>query len=386
MAITWLQIVWFILIAVLWTGYLVLEGFGIGSGMVMPLVAKTDSERAQVQRTFGPVWDGNEVWLLTAGGATFAAFPNWYATMFSGMYFALFLILLCLIVRVCAIEWRSKIASASWRARWDRWHSAVTWLVPILFGVAFANLVQGMRIEVVERTNPTKGIPLFAGATPADVDMSRYVHNLTGHGGLLNNGFLSLLTPYTILGGITLCLVFATQGLLWLSFRTDGQVQLRASALGKKLGVVTTVVVAVFALIGQFAYASQLLAWIPLIICALLLVAAVASSMAGRNFTAFLAHSLAIGAAVAWIFSAMAPNAMKSSLNPAYSLTITQASATQSTLLLMLIVAIPMVPIVLAYTVWAYTRMNMVVSIKDDPKSTGLPWNKIRLNAGFLAG
>lgn len=108
---TILQVIWFILIAVLWTGYLVLEGFGVGAGMVMPMVAKTDRERTQVQKTFGPVWDGNEVWLLTAGGATFAAFPEWYATMFSGMYLALFLILFCLIVRICAIEWRSTVST-----------------------------------------------------------------------------------------------------------------------------------------------------------------------------------------------------------------------------------------------------------------------------------
>ena len=118
-----LQVIWFILIAVLWTGYLVLEGFGVGAGMVMPMVAKTDRERTQVQKTFGPVWDGNEVWLLTAGGATFAAFPEWYATMFSGMYLALFLILFCLIVRICAIEWRTKVSSAAWRGRWDSWQS-----------------------------------------------------------------------------------------------------------------------------------------------------------------------------------------------------------------------------------------------------------------------
>lgn len=172
---TILQVIWFILIAVLWTGYLVLEGFGVGAGMVMPMVAKTDRERTQVQKTFGPVWDGNEVWLLTAGGATFAAFPEWYATMFSGMYLALFLILFCLIVRICAIEWRTKVSSAAWRGRWDSWQSIVAWLVPILFGVAFANLVQGMNIAVTQFNTPGEAV---AGAA----DLSKHVHNFTSQG------------------------------------------------------------------------------------------------------------------------------------------------------------------------------------------------------------
>ena len=136
---TFLQVLWFILIAVLWTGYLFLEGFSLGIGMTLPFVAKNDKERTQVIRTVGPVWDANEVWLLTAGGATFAAFPEWYATMFSGMYLALFLILVCLILRISAVEWRAKVASEKWRARWDVMHVVAAWLVPILFGVAFAN-------------------------------------------------------------------------------------------------------------------------------------------------------------------------------------------------------------------------------------------------------
>ena len=146
-----LSILWFILIAVLWTVYLVLEGFDFGVGMLLPLVAKDDRERTQTVRTIGPHWDGNEVWLLTAGGATFAAFPEWYATMFSGMYLALFLVLVCLIVRVVALEWRSKIAAEKWRRTWDWIHTASAWLVPLLLGVAFANFVQGMMIEVVDQ-------------------------------------------------------------------------------------------------------------------------------------------------------------------------------------------------------------------------------------------
>ena len=144
-----LPIVWFILIAVLWTGYLALEGFDFGVGMLLRVLGRDERERRAMVRTIGPHWDGNEVWLLTAGGATFAAFPEWYSTLFSGAYLALLLILLCLIVRICAIEWRSKINSQAWRDAWDWAHTIGAWIPSVLWGVAFANLVQGMRIEVV---------------------------------------------------------------------------------------------------------------------------------------------------------------------------------------------------------------------------------------------
>lgn len=385
MTLTWLQLIWFILVAVLWIGYLILEGFGIGSGIVMPLVAKSDAERTQVQRTFGPVWDGNQVWLLTAGGATFAAFPNWYATMFSGMYFALFVILLCLIVRICAIEWRSKVASERWRARWDSGQTIAAILVPVLFGCAFGNLVQGMRIEAVERANQTQPVPVSEGMTWADIDMATSVHYLTGKGGLMDNGFLSLLTPFTLLGGVVLLLVFATQGLLWLRFRTNGAVAERSGALAKKVAVIGTAGAAVWGIWGQFAYSTQVLAWIPLIVCALLLIAAVAMTYADRPIAAFLAHSGAIAFCVVWVFSSMAPFAMKSSIHEAYSLSLPQAAATSSTLTLMLVVSVIMVPIVLGYTAWSYSRMPMVIDLDETGPNAGLPWDRIRQGATFLS-
>ena len=146
-----LSTLWFILIAVLWIGYLVLEGFDFGVGMLLKYLPKDEQERRVTLNTIGPHWDGNEVWLLTAGGATFAAFPEWYATMFSGMYLALFLILVMLILRISALEWRPKISDLSWRSRWDSIHVVAAWVPAVLWGVAFANLVQGMKIEVVTR-------------------------------------------------------------------------------------------------------------------------------------------------------------------------------------------------------------------------------------------
>lgn len=375
---TILQVIWFILIAVLWTGYLVLEGFGVGAGMVMPMVAKTDRERSQVQKTFGPVWDGNEVWLLTAGGATFAAFPEWYATMFSGMYLALFLILFCLIIRICAIEWRTKVASAAWRGRWDSWQTIVAWLVPILFGVAFANLVQGMNIAITQYNTPGEAV---AGAA----DLSKHVHNFTSQGAPLGSVFLSLLTPYTIAGGVMLALIFATQGLAYLALRTNGEVQNRAKNLLGKFAIADTVLVAVAALWGQFLYASQAMAWIPLIIAALAFVVTVLMALRGSEWGTLLAHSVGIAGAVAWIFTAMAPNAMKSSIKPEFSLTIWDASSSTSTLAIMLVIALVVVPIVLGYTFWSYTRMPLKITLEDLDENPGVPWAKIRQGASFLA-
>ena len=227
-----LSILWFILVAVLWTVYLILEGFDFGVGMLLPFVAKGDRERTQTVRTIGPHWDGNEVWLLTAGGATFAAFPEWYATMFSGMYLALFLILVCLIIRVMALEWRSKVATEKWRHAWDWAHTVSAWLVPILLGVAFANFVQGMRIEVVDVATGTVIDP-----TLVNQSLATATHQLTG-------GFFSLLTPYTILGGLAVMAVCLAHGAQFLALKTTGEVRDRANAIAAPATIAATVLAA----------------------------------------------------------------------------------------------------------------------------------------------
>ena len=221
-----LPIVWFILIAVLWTGYLALEGFDFGVGMLLRVLGRDERERRAMVRTIGPHWDGNEVWLLTAGGATFAAFPEWYGTLFSGAYLALFLILLCLIVRVCAIEWRSKINSRAWRDAWDWAHTISAWIPSVLWGVAFANLVQGMRIEVVRTAD---GAVVDPARVPAHTLLRGASHQLTG-------GFLSLLTPFTLLGGAVTCLLFLTHGALFTALKTRGALSERAAALARTSG------------------------------------------------------------------------------------------------------------------------------------------------------
>lgn len=369
-----LSILWFVLIAVLWTVFLVLEGFDFGVGMLLHFVAKDDRERTQTVRTIGPHWDGNEVWLLTAGGATFAAFPEWYATMFSGMYLALFLVLVFLILRIAALEWRSKIATEKWRSLWDKFHSAAAFGVPLLLGVAFANLVQGMAIEVVGRD----GRIVAPEEVPATLATS--VHQITG-------GFFSLLTPFTILGGLTVLAICLAHGAQFLALKTTGEVRERSNRIAGPASAVATLLAAVWVLWGQFAYVSNVLAWIPLVIAALCLIgSAVFSQKALRSEgKSFAFSACAIAAAVAWIFSAMAPAVMKSSINTAYSLTIEQASATTPTLTLMTIVTVCILPFVLAYIAWSYWVFRHRVGPEDVETNTGLLFNKIRLGENFLA-
>lgn len=369
-----LSILWFILIAVLWTGYLVLEGFDFGVGMLTSLIAKNDKERSQITKTIGPHWDGNEVWLLTAGGATFAAFPEWYATMFSGMYLALFLILVLLILRIVALEWRSKIATEKWRTIWDRFHSVSAFGVPLLFGVAFANLVQGMAIEVVGRD----GQVIAPDAVASSLDTA--AHQLTG-------GFFSLLTPYTLLGGVVLVALSLAHGAQFLSLKTEGEIRDRANAFAGPATLASTALAAVWVLWGQFAYVSNVLAWIPLVIAALSLIASAAFAQGALRSEgkSFIFSVLGIASAVAWIFSAMAPAVMKSYIDPAYSLTINQASSTTPTLTVMTVAAVIFVPIVLAYVAWSYWVFRRRISIHD-VEETGLLPKQIRLGSNFLAG
>jgi cytochrome d ubiquinol oxidase subunit II len=352
-----LSTLWFILIAILWIGYLVLEGFDFGVGMLLKYLPKDEQERRVALNTIGPHWDGNEVWLLTAGGATFAAFPEWYATMFSGMYIALFLILVMLILRISALEWRPKVSDLAWRNRWDTIHVISAWVPAVLWGVAFANLVQGMDIEVVERDGTVVPPEAVDGA------LGTASHQLTG-------GFFSLLTPYTLLGGVVTASLFLTSGAIFLALKTDGDLRRRAGDLAARLSVVSAAVTAVFALWGQFAHARSALALIPLVVAALCLVAVVATTRQRKEGWSFLLNSVAIGAAVAWIFMALHPYVMPSRIDDAYSLSIVQASSTPYTLRVMTIVALTIVPVVIAYqayTYWIFRRRLSTQQIPTDP-------------------
>lgn len=372
----WLSILWFILIAVLWVGYLIFEGFDLGVGALLPFVAKNDEERTQTVKTIGPHWDGNEVWLLTAGGATFAAFPEWYATMFSGMYLALFLVLVLLILRIAAIEWRKTVDTVRWRSMWDTIHTVVGFGVPILFGVAFANLVQGMKIEVVD---PVTMEPVAGPIT--DEVLAHSVHNITG-------GFFSLLTVFTVLGGLVVLALSMSQGAQFLSLKTTGAVHERAERLSSILSLAAAGLTAVWAIWAVLAYAGTVWAWLPLVVAAVALIGSAAFTQKAMNnsMLSFILSSAGIAAAVAFIFTAMAPNVMKSSIDDAFSLTIAQASSTHPTLVVMTIAAIIFVPIVLAYTAWSYWVFRSRVTPGDVPQNQGLLPKRIRLGANFLQG
>src|SRR3954464_4168138 len=200
---TTLQVVWFGLISILWLGYFVLEGFDFGVGMLLRLVGRGRAGKHAVIHTIGPVWDGNEVWLLVAGGATFAAFPEWYATLFSGFYLPLLLILLALIARGVAFEYRAKGHGEEWKGRWDATIVIGSFIPSLLWGVAFANILRGV---------------------PIDAD-KEYV-----------GGFFNLLNPYALLGGATTLLLFVTHGAIYISLKTDGDIRVRARALAVKVG------------------------------------------------------------------------------------------------------------------------------------------------------
>ena len=367
-----LSILWFTLIAVLWIGYLTLEGFDFGVGMILKILGRDERERRATLATIGPHWDGNEVWLLTAGGATFAAFPEWYSTLFSGAYVVLFVILLCLIVRVCAIEWRPKVNSQSWRDRWDWVHTVSAWLPSVLWGVAFANLVQGMHIEVVQISN---GAVVPADQVPADSLVAGAAHQITG-------GLLTMVMPFTLLGGAVTCLLFLNHGALFVALKTTDELSQRALRMSHRLAPAATAVTAAWALWAQLVYSDSALSWIPLAIAAAGLIGSLLMGRSGSEGRAFALHFVGIAFAVVFIFAAMAPNVMRSSVDPAYSLTIHQAASADTTLLIMTVAAAVFVPGVLAYTIWSYKVFASRISIEGiNPDQGGLHPTLVRDSA-----
>ncbi len=323
---TWetLQIVWFVLIAVLGIGCFVLEGFDFGVGVLLRVVAKDEAEQRTLVTTLGPVWDGDEVWLIVAGGATFAAFPEWYATLFSGFYLALLLILVALIIRGVAFEFRSKRSSLVWRNRWD-WAVTISSLLPaFLWGLAFANLVKGTPLELDANMN------------------SPFTGNL-----------FTLLNPYGLLGGLVTLSLFVTHGAVFLALKTDGEIRTRANGIASRTGLVAAVL-AVAGLWTQLSHSHNTDSWSPMAVAVLSWVGVLAANRLGREGWAFLCSAVTQGFVVVSLFAALYPYVMPSSIQPAASLMITNASSTEYTLRLMTWVAVPMTPVVLAYQIWTY--------------------------------
>jgi cytochrome d ubiquinol oxidase subunit II len=333
-----LTTVWFSLIAILWMGYFALEGFDFGVGMLLPVLARDERERRVLINTIGPLWDGNEVWLLVAGGATFAAFPEWYATLFSGFYLPLLLILVALIIRGVAFEYRAKRDEVAWRSRWDAAIIVGSFVPALLWGVAFANILRGV---------------------PIDAHLE-YV-----------GGFFNLLTPYALLGGAMTLLLFLTHGAMFVGLKTDGEIRHRARALAAWLGMAAAVVAVAFLTWTQVRTGSAASA-VAFVVAAAALLAAIVAVRAGREGWAFLGTFVTIALGVAGLFLALFPDVMPTSLSGGVGLTTTNASATAYTLKIMTVVAVIFTPIVLAYQGWTYWVFRKRIAVHHIPESGGV--------------
>ncbi|MRR28983.1 cytochrome d ubiquinol oxidase subunit II [bacterium] len=321
-----LQITWFVLWGVLWAVYFMLDGFVFGTGILHNILARTDGEKRVLINTIGPVWDGNEVWLITAGGATFAAFPTTYALMFSYLYTALLLLLFALIVRGVSFEFRGKLEGEGWKKAWDVAIQVSSFLPALLFGVAFGNIF--------------KGLPMDAA----------------GYQG----SFISLLNPYGLLTGVLFVLLFTVHGALWLSVKTVGDLSARAKGIADNTWPVLLVVAVAFLVYTKFAtklfdnyLANPVLFAVPLVTVAALVGIRLFSGK-GATLTAFASSCVTVLTVVATGVIGLFPNLIPSSLDPAYSLTIFNSSSSPYTLRIMTVVAFIFVPIVIAYKIWVY--------------------------------
>lgn len=328
-----LTTVWFSLIAVLWIGYFVLEGFDFGVGILLPFLGRTEKERRVLINTIGPVWDGNEVWVLVAGGATFAAFPEWYATLFSGFYLPLLLILVALIVRGVAFEYRAKRDDDAWRAAWDKAIFFGSLLPAVLWGVAFANILRGV---------------------PIDAD-KEYV-----------GGFFNLLNPYALLGGAMTLLLFVAHGAMFVSLKTDGEIRHQARAVAVKVGLVAAVAAVAFLGWTQ-AETGTVASAVAFVGAALALLGGLGAISRGREGWGFLGTFVAIALGVGGLFLALFPDVMPTTLAGGADLTTTTAAATDYTLKIMTIVAVIFTPVVLLYQGWTYWVFRKRIAVHHIP-------------------
>lgn len=338
-----LNTLWFLLIAVLYVGFFVLEGFDFGVGILLPFLsrhkdpARTEHRRRLMINAIGPHWDGNEVWLLTAGGATFAAFPHWYATLFSGFYLALFLLLLALIVRGVALEFRSKDPGSRWRVFWDWSIFAGSLVSALLLGVAFGNLVAGV---------------------PVDADMN-YVGT-----------FFSLLSPYALLAGLATLLAFCLHGAIFLCLKTEDELQAAARKAALRLWI--PVVLALLALLVSTYFATDMLDTLGVNPGVVPITGIIAILLTGyflrikRDGLAFAMTAVSIAVAVLTVFLIMYPRVMISTIDPAYSMTIYTASSSPYTLQVMTIVGLVFLPVVLAYQAWSYWVFRQRLSTRSE--------------------
>jgi len=331
-----LNTVWFILIAVLFIGFFFLEGFDYGVGILLPFLAKEDRERRAVINSIGTFWDGNEVWMITAGGAMFAAFPNWYATLFSGFYLALVIMLLALIARGVAFEYRSKKEDPVWRNRWDWVIFAGSFLPALLWGVAMSNIIRGVPID----------------------------NTMTFQG-----NFFSLLNIYSVIGGLVSLFLFTLHGGLFLSLKLTDNLLEEAKSITKRLWLPTTLLLFIYVVLGYFE--TDMFSKLGVNPGTIPILAGIAILSVGylikidRHGWAFVMTGITIAFSVITIFMGLFPRVMVSSIDPKYSLDIYNASSSPYTLKVMTIVAVIFVPIVLGYQAWSYWIFRKRVSTKS---------------------
>ncbi len=335
---------WYIIIAVLWTGFFILEGFDFGVGMLHGIVGRDEAGRRAAINTIGPLWDGNEVWLIVAGAAMFAAFPGWYATMFSALNLALVLLLAALIARGLSFEYRGKRDSPHWRRTWDVLLTASSVLAPLLIGVALGDLVQGLPINSAQ--------------------------NYTG-------SFWDLLQPYGIFTGVTLVLICALHGATFLSLKTTGDMHERSRALARRIAPVTTAAVFGFAIWTHVAHSTTFFLNPVELLAILAVLAAFWLVYEERDGFAFAATTVTMASAIVAIFTALYPNVMVSSTNAANNLTAQNTASPAYPLKVMSVVAIILLPVVLIYQAWTYYVFRRRISAAEfqpgEPSPTPVP-------------
>ena len=324
---------WFLVIAALWIGYFFLEGFDFGVGALLPVLGRDDTERRVLINTIGPVWDGNEVWLLAAIGGTFAAFPEWYASLLSGFYLPILLIVVSLILRVVAFDYRGKRPSAAWRRGWDRCLMFGSVTPAFVWGVVFANLVRGVPLD------------------------SR--HEFVG-------SVLDLLNPYALVGGLATLLLFVLHGAVFLVLKTRGRIRSRARVLAGRIGLATLATTGGFLLWTQLHRGTPV-TWILAGATVAALVAALRANRYGREGWAFVLTGTAVVALITVLFTALYPAVLPSTMDSAYSLTTTNAAASPYALRIMTWVAALFTPLVMLYQAWTYWVFRRRIDVSDIP-------------------
>jgi cytochrome d ubiquinol oxidase subunit II len=333
-----LQNVWFFLWGLLWAVYFMTDGFDLGIGSLIPFLGKNNEQRRVMYNSVGPLWDGNEVWLLTAGGVTFAAFPRVYAVMFSSLYSALMLILFALILRGVSFEFRGKVENPGWQKIWDTCMFLGSLLPAVLFGVAFANIFHGI---------------------PIDQD------------GIYQGTLLTLLNPYGLLGGVLFLFFFLVHGAIWLTIKSEGELHESAVGTAHKLWFVLLIVAVIFLVASKFAttlydnYIDHPILFVFILIPVLALFGIKIFLVKGNYWKAWFSSALTIVGATFYGVIGLFPNMFPSSMNPEYSLTAHNASSTPLTLKIMLTVVLIFVPVVLAYQIWAYNLFKGKVTKED---------------------